>query len=226
MDLIAFLRKILAIVHKDIIAELRTKEMFSSMFVFALLVIVIFNFAFELRVANVKQVAPGVLWVTFTFAGMLGLNRSFILEKDKGCLEGLLLAPVDRSAIYFGKMLGNLIFMSVVEAIVLPIFWVLFNPPLFNPALILVIVLGTFGFAGVGTLFSAIAVHTRAREVMLPILLFPIVVPLMIAAVKITGGLLDGQPLSEMRNWLNLLVGFDIIFLTVSYMTFDYVVEE
>ena len=223
---IRFLRKVLAIVHKDIVAELRTKEMFSSMFVFALLVIVIFNFAFELRVANVKQVAPGVLWVTFTFAGMLGLNRSFILEKDKGCLEGLLLAPVDRSAIYFGKMLGNLIFMSVVEAIVLPIFWVLFNPPLFSPALILVIVLGTLGFAGVGTLFSAIAVHTRAREVMLPILLFPIVVPLMIAAVKITGGLLDGQPLSEMRNWLNLLVGFDIIFLTVSYMTFDYVVEE
>jgi heme exporter protein B len=224
--LIGFLRKVLAIVHKDIIAELRTKEMFSSMFVFALLVIVIFNFAFELRVANVKQVAPGVLWVTFTFAGMLGLNRSFILEKDKGCLEGLLLAPVDRSAIYFGKMLGNLIFMSVVEVIVLPIFWVLFNPPLFSPALILIIVLGTLGFAGVGTLFSAIAVHTRAREVMLPILLFPIVVPLMIAAVKITGGLLDGQPLSEMRNWLNLLVGFDIIFVTVSYMTFDYVVEE
>jgi heme exporter protein B len=224
--LIGFLRKILAIVHKDIIAELRTKEMLSSMFVFALLVIVIFNFAFELRVANVKQVAPGVLWVTFTFAGMLGLNRSFILEKDKGCLEGLLLAPVDRSAIYFGKMLGNLIFMSVVEAIVLPIFWVLFNPPLFSPALILILVLGTLGFAGVGTLFSAIAVHTRAREVMLPILLFPIVVPLMIAAVKITGGLLDGQPLSEMRNWLNLLVGFDMIFLTVSYMTFDYVVEE
>jgi len=223
---IGFLRKVLAIVHKDIIAELRTKEMFSSMFVFALLVIVIFNFAFELRIANVKQVAPGVLWVAFPFAGMLGLNRSFILEKDKGCLEGLLLAPVDRSAIYFGKMLGNLIFMSVVEAIVLPIFWVLFNPPLFSPALVLVIVLGTLGFAGVGTLFSAIAVHTRAREVMLPILLFPIVVPLMIAAVKITGGLLDGQPLSEMRNWLNLLVGFDIIFLTVSYMTFDYVVEE
>ena len=224
--MIGFLRKVLAIVHKDIIAELRTKEMFSSMFVFALLVIVIFNFAFEMRVANVKQVAPGVLWVTFTFAGMLGLNRSFILEKDKGCLEGLLLAPVDRSAIYFGKMLGNLIFMLVVEAIVLPIFWVLFNPPLFSPALILILVLGTLGFAGVGTLFSAIAVHTRAREVMLPILLFPIVVPLMIAAVKITGGLLDGQPLSEMRNWLNLLVGFDIIFLTVSYMTFDYVVEE
>ena len=224
--MIGFLRKVLAIIHKDIIAELRTKEMFSSMFVFALLVIVIFNFAFDLRVANVKQVAPGVLWVTFIFAGMLGLNRSFILEKDKGCLEGLLLAPVDRSAIYFGKMLGNLIFMSVVEAIVLPIFWVLFNPPLFRPALVLVIVLGTCGFAGVGTLFSAMAVHTRAREVMLPILLFPIVVPLMIAAVKITGGLLDGQPLSEMRNWLNLIVSFDVIFLTVSYMTFDYVVEE
>jgi len=184
----SFLQKVLAIVQKDVAVELRTKEMLSSMFVFALLVIVIFNFAFELRIENVRQVAPGVLWVTFTFAGMLGLNRSFVLEKDKGCLEGLLLCPVDRSAIYFGKMLGNVIFMTMVEAIILPIFSVLFNVSLFHPVLLLIVVLGTLGFAGVGTLFSAMAVHTRAREVMLPVLLFPVVVPAMIAAVKATGG--------------------------------------
>ncbi len=216
----------LTIVQKDLAVELRTKEMLSSMFVFALLVIVIFNFAFELRVENVREVAPGVLWVTFTFAGMLGLNRSFVLEKDRGCLEGLLLCPVDRSAIYFGKMLGNVIFMTMVEAIILPIFSVLFNLSLFHPVLILIVVLGTVGFAVVGTLFSAMAVHTRAREVMLPVLLFPIVVPAMIAAVKATGGILGGQLFSEIAHWVRLLVAFDVIFLAISFMTFDYVVEE
>jgi heme exporter protein B len=223
----SFLRKVLAIVQKDVAVELRTREMLSSMFVFSLLVIVIFNFAFELRVGDVRTVAPGVLWVTFTFAGMLGLNRSFVLEKDRGCLEGLLLCPVDRSAIYFGKMLGNVLFMAIVEAIILPIFSVLFNISLFfHPVLLLIVVLGTLGFAGVGTLFSAMAVHTRSREVMLPVLLFPIVVPAMIAAVKATGSILNGQAFSEIAHWVRLLAVFDVVFLAISFMTFDYVVEE
>ena len=222
----SFLRKVLVIVQKDVAVELSTKEMLSSMFIFSLLVIVIFSFAFELRVEDVRKVAPGVLWVTFVFAGMLGLSRSFVLEKDKGCLEGLLLCPVDRSAIYFGKMLGNVIFMTTVEAMILPIFSILFNISLFQPALILIVVLGTLGFAGVGTLFSAMAVHTRSREVMLPVLLFPVVLPAMIAAVKATGGILDGQPFSEIAHWLRLLVVFDVVFLAISFMTFDYVVEE
>ena len=222
----SFLRKVLVIVHKDVAVELRTKEMLSSMFVFSLLVIMIFSFAFELRVEDVREVAPGVLWVTFVFAGMLGLSRSFVLEKDKGCLEGLLLCPVDRSAIYFGKMLGNVIFMTTVEAMILPIFSILFNISLFQPVLLLIVVLGTLGFAGVGTLFSAMAVHTRSREVMLPVLLFPIVAPAMIAAVKATGGILDGQPFSEIAHWIRLLVVFDVVFFAISFMTFDYVVEE
>jgi len=221
-----FLRKVFVIVQKDVAVELRTKEMLSSMFVFSLLVIVIFSFAFELRVEDVRKVAPGVLWVTFVFAGMLGLSRSFVLEKDKGCLEGLLLCPVDRSAIYFGKMLGNVIFMTTVEAMILPIFSVLFNVSLFQPILLLIVVLGTLGFAGVGTLFSAMAVHTRSREVMLPVLLFPVVVPAMIAAVKATGGILDGQPFSEIAHWVRLLAVFDVVFFAISFMTFDYVVEE
>ena len=222
----SFLRKVLVIVHKDVAVELRTKEMLSSMFVFSLLVIMIFSFAFELRVEDVREVAPGVLWVTFIFAGMLGLSRSFVLEKDKGCLEGLLLCPVDRSAIYFGKMLGNVIFMTTVEAMIVPIFSILFNISLFQPVLLLIVVLGTLGFAGVGTLFSAMAVHTRSREVMLPVLLFPIVAPAMIAAVKATGGILDGQPFSEIAHWIRLLVVFDVVFFAISFMTFDYVVEE
>ncbi|MCS7221960.1 MAG: heme exporter protein CcmB [Anaerolineae bacterium] len=221
-----YLRKVLAIVWKDVVSELRTREIVSAMFVFALLATLIFQFAFDLRVDNVRQVVPGVLWVAIAFSGVLGLNRSFIMESDKGCLEGLLLTPVDRSAIYFGKMLGNLLFMLVVEVIILPLFALLFNLPMWMPGILLVVLLGTFGLAAVGTLFSAMTVNTRAREVMLPILLFPVVVPVLIAGVRMTGGFLDGTALSEMRNWMQLLIGFDMVFLALAFMTFDYVVEE
>jgi heme exporter protein B len=227
MHIPPFVRKVAAIVWKDILAELRTREIFSAMFVFALLIILIFNFAFELRVDNVLEVAPGVFWVAITFAGMLGLSRSFILEKDKGSLEGLLLTPVDRSAIYFGKMIGNALFMGAMEAVVLPLFTVFFNLSLDAwPGLVGVIFLGTVGFAGVGTLFSAMAVHTRAREVMLPILLLPVMAPAMLAAVKSTAGILDGRPLPEFGNWINLLIVFDVVLVAVATMTFDYAVEE
>jgi len=221
-----FLNKVLTIVWKDVVAELRTKEMFSSMFIFALLLIVIFNFSFDLRVEKVAEVAPGVLWVTFAFAGTLELNRSLSLEVEEGRLDGLLLAPIERSAIYFGKMLGNLIFISGIEALMLPLFAALFDLNLIQPAFLLTIFLGTMGFAAVGTLLSAMAVNTRAREVMLPVLLFPIILPVVISAVKITAGILDGLPWGDLVHWLRFLIGFDIIFLVVSYMTFDYVVES
>jgi heme exporter protein B len=217
--------KVLAIVWKDILAELRTREMFSSMLVFALLVIVIFNFSFELRVENVALVAPGVLWVTFAFASTLELNRSMATEMENDCLDGLFLAPMDRGVIYFGKMLGNLIFISAIEAIMLPIFSVLFNLSLIQLPLLLTIFLGTVGFAAVGTLLAAMAVNTRAREVMLPVLLFPVILPVVIAAAKVTGGILDGVPLAELAYWLRFLAAFDIIFLVVSYLTFDFVVQ-
>ena len=220
-----FLNKVLAIVWKDVVAELRTKELFSSMFVFALLMIVIFSFSFDLRVERVAEVAPGVLWVTFAFAGTLELNRSLATEVEGARLDGLLLAPMERSAIYFGKMLGNLVFILAIEALMLPIFSAVFDLNLLQPGLLLTVLLGTIGFAAVGTLLSTMAVNTRAREVLLPVLLFPIVLPVVLSAVKITGGMLDGQPWSDMAPWLRLLIGFDIIFATVCYMTFDYVVQ-
>jgi heme exporter protein B len=208
-----YLRKVFAIVAKDVVAELRTREMLSSMFVFSLLVILIFNFAFDLRAENQKALAPGVLWVAIAFAGMLGLSRSFIMEKDRGSMEGLLLTPVDRSAIFVGKMLGNVLFIGVVEVVILPIFMVLFNLSAGDlPMLAGVMLLGTIGFAGVGTLFSAMAVHTRAREVLLPILLFPVVIPVMLAAVKLTAAILDRLSFAEVQNWFSLLVAFDLIF--------------
>ncbi len=221
-----YLRKIAAVFWKDVTAELRTKDIFSAMFVFALLSVIIFQFAFDLRVDNAVQVVPGVLWVAISFSGVLGLNRSFALEKDKGSLEGLLLTPVDRSAIYFGKMLANLVFMLVVEAFLIPLCSVLFNVALWAPAVLLIVLLGTIGFAAVGTIFAALAVNTRAREVLLPILLLPVMVPVIIAGVRATGGLLDGDTLAELSNWLQVLLVFDIMYLAASFMTFDFIVEE
>ncbi|MFN2149963.1 MAG: heme exporter protein CcmB, partial [Anaerolineales bacterium] len=213
-------------VQKDLAAEWRSRELFSSMLVFSLLVILIFNFALELDAQTRSSVTSGVLWVTFAFAGTLGLNRSMAIEKDRGCLDGLLLAPVDRSVIYFGKAISNLIFMLVVEAIVLPVYSLLYNTNLFQPGLLLVILLGSIGYVAVGTLLSAMAVQTRTRDVLLPILLFPLAIPVLIAAVKASGGFLQGVEFSEIQTWINLLLVYDVIFIAISYMFFDYIVEE
>lgn len=222
----SYLRKVMAIVWKDVRAELRTKDILSSMLVFAGLSVLIFQFAFDLRADNVRLVLPGVLWVAITFAGVLGLNRSFILEQDRGSLEGLLLAPVDRSAIYFGKLAGNLLFIFVVELLLLPLMTVLFNVWLLSPALLLVVALGTIGYAAVGTLFAALSINTRAREVMLPILLFPVMVPVFVAGVQAVSRLLDGESLSDIIRWVQLLVAYDAIFIAAAMLLFDYVVEE
>ncbi len=221
-----FWKAVFAIIRKDIRAELRTKDIFSSMFVFALLAVIVFNFSFELRVPDMKMVVPGIVWVAVTFAGTLGLNRAFVIEQDKGSLAGLLLAPVDRAAIYFGKMLGNLAFILVVELILLPLVMIFFNLSLLTWQHLLALFLGTYGFAAVGTVFSAIAVNTRAREVMLPILLFPVLLPVLVAGVKLTGALLDGEPLAELLNWIQLIVVYDLGFTVVAYLTFGFVVEE
>lgn len=221
-----FLKAVFAITWKDLAAELRSRELLSAMLVFALLVILIFNFAIELAPDLRATITPGVLWVTFAFAGTLGLNRSMAVEKDRGCLDGLLLAPVDRSAIYFGKMLSNLAFMFIVEAIVLPIYSVLYNINLFNLGLIGVILLGSVGYIAVGTLLSSMAVQTRTRDVLLPILLFPVVVPVLVAAVEASGKFLQELPVAEAMPWINLLIVFDVIFVAVAFMVFDFVVEE
>jgi heme exporter protein B len=167
-----------------------------------------------------------VLWVTFAFAGTLGLNRSMAMEKDRGCLDGLLLAPVDRSTIYFGKAIGNLIFMLIVEAIVLPVYSVLYSANLFNPGLLLIILLGSIGYVAVGTLLSSMAVQTRTRDILLPVLLFPLVIPILIAAVKGSTGFLQGVDIVDIRPWINLLLVYDVIFIAVAFMVFDYIVEE
>ncbi|HTX92455.1 MAG TPA: heme exporter protein CcmB [Anaerolineales bacterium] len=222
----AYFKAIGAIVWKDLAAELRSRELLSAMLVFAMLVILIFNFAIELQPSLRATITPGVLWVTFAFAGTLGLNRSMAIEKDRGCLDGLLLAPVDRSAIYFGKALSNLAFMLIVELIVLPVYSLLYNTNLFNPGLLLTILLGSIGYVAVGTLLASMAVQTRTRDVLLPILLFPVILPILMAAVKTSGGFLQSAPMETIWPWLNILIVYDVIFTAVAFMLYDSVVEE
>jgi heme exporter protein B len=222
----SFLRAAAAVVWKDLAAELRSRELLGAMLVFALLVILIFNFALELDFRTRGTVTSGVLWVTFAFAGTLGLNRSMAIEKDRGCLDGLLLAPVDRSAIYFGKATANFAFMLIVEAVVLPTYSLLYNVNLLVPGLLGVILLGSLGYVAVGTLLAAMAVQARTRDVLLPILLFPVVLPVLVAAVKASQGFLLGFEPAEIMPWVNLLLVYDVVFLAVAWMVFDYVVEE
>jgi heme exporter protein B len=219
-----FLEQAIAILWKDIRYELRSKQMWTAMGLFALLVLVIFNFAFDLRVDNTAAVAPGALWVAFVFASLLGLGRTIAAEREIGSLDRLLLCPVDRKAIYLAKLLGNMLFIGVVEIIALPVYAALFNVPLLVGELLPIVLLGTLGIAAVGTLFSAMAAATRARELLLPILIFPLIVPVVIGAVRATGALL--APTVNEPPWTGLIIAFDIIFLTVSMLTFEYVIEE
>ena len=222
----SLLRAITAIVRKDLRAEFRSFELVSAMLVFSLLVILIFNFALELDIKTRQSVTAGVLWSTFAFAGTLGLNRSMAIEKDRGSFDGLLLAPVDRSAIYFGKFISNLAFMLLVEIIVLPVYSVLYNTNLFQPGLLMVILLGSIGYTSVGTLLAAMSVQTRTRDVLLPILLFPVAFSVLLAAVKASGGFLNNSELTEVLLPINLLIAYDVIFIAVSFMVFDNIVEE
>jgi heme exporter protein B len=224
--LVQYLRAVAAIAWKDLAAELRSRELFSAMLVFSLLVIIIFNFALELDIVTRRSVTSGVLWVTFAFAGTLGLNRSLSIEREQGGLDGLLLAPVDRTAIYFGKALSNLTFMLGVEAVSLPVYSFLYGVNLFHPGLLGVILLGSLGYTAVGTLLATMSVQTRTRDMLLPILLFPLVLPVLIAAVKASGGILAADEASTIMTWVNVLIVYDVIFVALAFMVYDFVVQE
>lgn len=220
--------KIYAILWKDIISEFRTKEMILSMLVFSLMVAVIFNFSFPPGSEFIREASPGILWMTFVFASLLGMNRSFVYEVDKGCIQGLMIAPIDRVVIYISKFIVNVIFIGLVELIVLPIFSIFFDFDVLNSfwQIIAVLFFSTLGFAIIGTLFSAIAVNTRTREVMLPILHFPVSIPIIIGAVQATAAIFSGKDWSEVWGWLRILIVFDIIFFIVALLTFEYIIEE
>jgi len=220
------LRVIGAVLWKDVRIELRTKEIFASSFLFALLVLVVFNFTLFLKPQEALRLGPGFLWIAFVFAGILGLNRSFALEKEESCTHGLLVSPADKGALFLGKLLANTVFMLAMEVVLLPLFAVFFNVSLGDHPLLLLVtlVLGSVGFSSVGTVFSAMAAGTRMREVMLPVLLLPVSIPVVIAAVETTAYCLG--PGSRPDFWIRLMVVYDVVFVVSSFLVFGFLLEE
>jgi heme exporter protein B len=216
------------IAAKDLLLEFRSRTAFLSSLVFTAIVLAIFNFARDPTAVSTVDLAPGILWITFSFAGLLGLNRAFALERENRALDGLLLSPASRTALYLGKVLANLVFVGTVEAIALPLFAVFFNLPLLPvlAPLSAVIALATIGFVTVGTLMSAIAVNTRFADLMLPVLMLPFLMPPITSAVQVTSRLFGGRPFSEVAAWLKLLVGYDIVFIVVCILIFEHILDE
>lgn len=223
-----FIEKLRAIVWKDFISEFRTKEMILSMCLFSFLILIIFNFAFGSSVKDDREMMAGVLWVAFIFSGLTGLSRSFSAERDRGTFQGLVLCPVSPWTIFLAKLIGVFLFTTVMEIITTLIYTVLYNTSVipFLAPLGMIAFLGTLGFTSVGTVFSAISSTTKSRDVLLSILFFPISVPVIIASVKATGIILNGKPLQAAFPWLKILIAFDLVFLLVSYLTFEYIMEE
>ena len=211
---------------KDIRSEWRSREIAAGMLIFAILVIFLFNFALALDAGARADVSAGVLWTTLIFAGTIGLNRSLAVEKDRSCLDGLLLAPADRIAIYFGKLLINLASMLFVALIIFPLYAWLFNVNILHIRLLWVVLLGTLGYSTAGTLLAGMAMQARTREMLLPVLLFPLVLPLLVAAVRYSAGILAGTPPFELRTWLDLLVVYDLAFMGAALWVFDWIMEE
>jgi heme exporter protein B len=221
-----FTNVVLAIFWKDLLAEKRTREILGTMLVFALTVILIFVFAFDLSVEMRSKAAPGVIWVTLCFAGTISLNRSMSLEKDREGFDGLLLAPVDRTAIFFGKAMVNWVYLLITAAIIVPVYSLFNNVNLFSWGFAGVILLGTLGYILTGTLLSSLSLQLRSRDMLLPVLLFPVLIPLLLSAVRASTILLQGGPQGELSTWLLLLAGYDLLFAAVGLMVFDKIIEE
>jgi heme exporter protein B len=220
-------RGALAILLKDVRIEWRTRESVASVFVLGVLLLVVFSVAHDPEPAAAPALAPAVLWVTFVFTGLLGVQRGFLLERENDCLAGLLSAPLDPASIYAGKLAANVVLLGVMQAIVVPLVGLFLHLDLLPvlPGLALVLLLGNLGFAALATLFAAIAVRTRAREVMLPLLLLPLLVPLLIGSVEATRAVL-AEGLSAAREGVAVLVAFDVVFTVAGWLLFAYVVRD
>lgn len=223
-----FARRAWIVLWKDLITERRSKESLNTLFFFALLLLFLFEFALGPDRERLAAALPGLLWLGFILAGLLGLGRTFLVERENDCWEGLVLTPGDKSAIYLGKLLVNFLLMTVVEVALLGLFGIFYNVDLWSPLgeLAVVILLGTVGLAAVGTLFGAMTSQVRARELLFPLLLLPIQVPVLLGTVKATEAALQGLPLVEVGHWLKLLAAADLIYLVVGLLTFEFILES
>ena len=224
-----FIRDVWTVTRKDLLIETRTREIVLTTMFFALACVMVFAFGFVREGRPVQDAAAGILWIAIAFSGTLALGRAFERERQGETLRALLLAPIDRPALYLGKLLGILILLAAVELLVVPMVALMFQAPLFDYPLLMLglIAAGTLGFAAVGTLFAAMLVRARSRDVMLPVLLYPLTVPVIIAGVRGTAALLQpeaDQPMARM--WLAMLLFFDVVFVTISLWTFEPVMTD
>jgi len=219
-----FIRQAMVITAKDLRVEMRTKEAINASFAFALVVLLLLSFAFDPTEDTTRKISGGLLWIVFTFAGTLILNRSFARELPNDCLDALKAAPVAGAALFLGKGLANFVLIFAVELVALPVFGIFYNVRWTQQfwSLMLVLVLGTWGFTAIGTVFSALTVNIRLREVMLPLLVYPVMIPMLLGAMLLSAELVAGEPISgDLMVWLKLLVGFDIIFTALSLVLMD-----
>lgn len=222
-----FARRAFSVLWKDILVERRSKETLNGLVFFSLVLLFLFQFALGPDKERLAAALPGLLWLGFVLSGLLALGRSFLIERENDCWEGLLLAPGDKAAVYLGKLAGNVLLMLVVEAVLLALFAVFFNVDLAGavPGLALVSVLGTVALASIGTLFAAMTAQVRAREVLFPVLLLPLQVPVLLGTVKATESILSREGLASVSHWLALLGAADVIFVVVGFLTFEFILE-
>ena len=214
------------LVWKDLVQEWRSRDVLTSMFAFAVLSLFIFNYALELSPIDRAEIAPGLIWVVMVFAGTLGLNRSFAAEQDQGSFEGLMMAVPELSVIYLAKMITNLLMMFGLAILVIPIYSLLYNQSLFDLRFFGVLMLGAWGYSAAGTLISSMTVQTRMRDLLLPVLLFPLLLPVNMAVVKSGSAIIAVSAVPEFQSWINLLLVYDVIMTVVSIMVFEYVIRE
>jgi len=215
-----------AVLRKDLRAELRSKELVGLMLLFALLAVLIFSFALELDQIVSREAVSGVLWVIVVFASILGLNRSMSAEREQGSMDALLIAPIQRGAIFLGKFLGNMLFTLLVGVVLLPLMTILYDVLTLNPWVLLMLTLGTWGVCATGTLLAAMTAQTRARESLLPIAMLPVVLPLLLASVSATTGILNSAPANEWQGWIGVVVVVDLVYTVACFLLFDFVLEE
>jgi heme exporter protein B len=214
------------LVWKDLVQEWRSRDVLTSMFAFAVLSLFIFNYALELSPIDRTEIAPGLIWVVMVFAGTLGLNRSFAAEQDQGSFEGLMMAVPELSVIYLAKMITNLLMMFGLAILVIPIYSLLYNQSLFDLRFFGILMLGSWGYSAAGTLISSMTVQTRMRDLLLPVLLFPLLLPVNMAVVKSSSAIIAVSAVPEFQSWINLLLVYDVIMTVVSIMVFEYVIRE
>ena len=226
MNRTTYFHSLRTLIWKELLAEWRSRDAISTMFFFSVTSLLIFNFSLDLSPLSARDVGPSILWVTFVFAALLGLNRSFQREKEQSSIEGLMMAPMPRSTIYVAKMIGNWLFLLTIELFALPVMIALFNVTL-PLSIIPLLLMGTLGLSAAGTIFAAMASNTRLRDVLLPLMLLPVLVPLLVGAVQATGAAMRGDSLLEdASSSLLLIAAFDLIFVTLSILLFEYVLEE